>query len=569
MNNTKKNAVFRLLMVLGGFIALNIIGYSLRARLDLTQEKRFSISQTSKNILSKLKETVYIKVYLEGDFPSDFKKLHNAAEDILAEMRSQSNGNLQYEFINPSESTDTKATDEVFKQLMKKGLQPSDLQIKQESGLKRQIIFPGAMIYYGEKEIPVNFLQGTSNGGNTQMVINASEENLEYALMKGIKSCMGEKPKIGVMEGVKTLNRRQIFDAATTLSETYTMQPYNLSSIAAIPNDFKAIIVAKPDTAFTEWQKFKIDNYLMQGGSVLWCIDPVIADMDSMKAAGFFMSVPAELNLDDLFFKYGIRINANLVQDLRCGQIPVVYGMMGGKPQQDLFPWAYFPIVAAPQGGATNPISKNIDPVYLQFSSSIDTVGRSKVKKTVLLASSQYTKLLLPPTRINLMLATQKPEPSQYNAQPQAIAVLLEGSFESLYKNRGMNIFANQAIDSLQMKRVDVSVPTKQIFIADGDVIKNFVSKTNQENYYPLGYDRFTKQLYGNKAFISNCIDYLADSENLIEIRNKEITLRLLNKESIKAQKTLWQLLNIVLPIVLTIAFGLGYNWWRRRKYAR
>jgi ABC-2 type transport system permease protein len=564
--SNRSQSLVRITLLLAILIVINVLASFVYTRFDLTRERRYSLAPGTKELLTGLKDVVYIKVYLEGDFPPGFQKLQGSVKDMLAEMRRLAGGNLEFEFVNPADQPTELATNQLYEQLYKLGLQPTDLQNRTADGMARKVIWPGAVVYYRTKEVASNFLLGAGAGGSPMEIINASEEALEYTLANAIKKATSlYKPRIAFTDGHGELDGIATSDIARALSEFYTLQRYDVKSIEAIPQDINLLVIAKPTQKLTDWSKYKIDNFIMRGGKVLWLLDGVGAAMDSMKTDNFFMAMPNQLGLDDMLFKYGVRINSDLIQDVKASRIPIVYGTLGGQPQQKLFPWFYFPLIS---GETQHPIVRNLDPIAFQFVSSIDVVDAPGVDKSILLRSSNLSRKLMAPVRVNLQLATEQSKEEQFNKPNQNVAVLLEGQFPSFFKNRYLNEFAQKAIDSLGMSQKEVSVKTKMIVISDGDVIRNHVRKNSQE-IYPLGFDRYTNQMYGNKVFLMNAIDYLLDDAGLINVRSKQITLRMLDGKKVSEQRSRWQALNLGLPVVLLLIFGFGRNQWRKRKYAR
>ena len=564
--SNRSQSLVRITLLLAILIVINVLASFVYTRFDLTRERRYSLAPGTKELLTGLKDVVYIKVYLEGDFPPGFQKLQGSVKDMLAEMRRLAGGNLEFEFVNPADQPTELATNQLYEQLYKLGLQPTDLQNRTADGMARKVIWPGAVVYYRTKEVASNFLLGAGAGGSPMEIINASEEALEYTLANAIKKATSlYKPRIAFTDGHGELDGVATSDIARALSEFYTLQRYDVKSIEAIPQDIDLLVIAKPTQKLTDWSKYKIDNFIMRGGKVLWLLDGVGAAMDSMKTDNFFMAMPNQLGLDDMLFKYGVRINSDLIQDVKASRIPIVYGTLGGQPQQKLFPWFYFPLIS---GETQHPIVRNLDPIAFQFVSSIDVVDAPGVDKSILLRSSNLSRKLMAPVRVNLQLATEQSKEEQFNKPNQNVAVLLEGQFPSFFKNRYLNEFAQKAIDSLGMSQKEVSVKTKMIVISDGDVIRNHVRKNSQE-IYPLGFDRYTNQMYGNKVFLMNAIDYLLDDAGLINVRSKQITLRMLDGKKVSEQRSRWQALNLGLPVVLLLIFGFGRNQWRKRKYAR
>ena len=564
--SNRSQSLVRLLLLIAILLVLNVLAGFVYTRFDLTRERRYSLAPGTKELVSGLQDIVYIKVYLEGDFPPGFQKLRASVKDMLGEMRRLAGGNLEFEFVNPADQPTELATNQLYEQLYKLGLQPTDLQNRTTDGLERKVIWPGAIVYYRNKEIATNFLLGAGAGGSPMEIINASEEALEYTLANAIKKATSlYKPRIAFTDGHGELDGLATSDIARALNEFYTLQRYDVKTIEAIPQNIDLLVIAKPTQKLTDWSKYKIDNFIMRGGKVMWLLDGVGAAMDSMTADNFFMALPSELGLDDLLFKYGVRINSDLIQDVKASRIPIVYGNLGGQPQQKLFPWFYFPLIS---GETQHPIVRNLDPISFQFVSSIDLVDALGVDKSILLRSSNLSRKLMAPVRVNLQLATEQSKEAQFNKPNQNVAVLLEGQFPSFFKNRYLNEFAQKAIDSLGMTQKENSLKTKMIVISDGDVIRNHVRKNSQE-IYPLGFDRYTNQMYGNKVFLMNAIDYLLDDAGLINVRSKQITLRLLDGKKVTQQRSRWQALNLGLPVILLVLFGFSRNQWRKRKYAR
>lgn len=562
----RSQSVVRLFLLLAILVIINILASFVYTRFDLTRERRYSLAPGTKELLTGLQDVVYVKVYLEGSFPPGFQKLQSSVKDMLSEMRRVAGGNLEFEFVNPADQPNEQATNQLYEQLYKLGLQPTDLQNRTTDGMERKVVWPGAVVYYRNKEVASNFLLGAGAGGSPMEIINASEEALEYTLANAIKKATSlYKPRIAFTDGHGELDGLATSDIARALSEFYTLQRYDVKSIEAIPKDIDLLVIAKPTQKLTDWSKYKIDNFLMRGGKVLWLLDGVDAAMDSMTAENFFMAMPSNLGVDDMLFKYGVRINADLIQDVKASRIPIVYGTIGGQPQQKLFPWFYFPLIS---GETQHPIVRNLDPIAFQFVSSIDLIDAPGIDKSVLLRSSSLSRKLMAPVRVNLQLATEQSKEEQFNKPNQNVAVLLEGQFPSFFKNRYLNEFAQKAIDSLGMQPQEVSVRTKMIVISDGDVIRNHVRKNSQE-IYPLGFDRYTNQMYGNKVFLMNAIDYLLDDAGLINVRSKQITLRMLDGKKVTEQRLRWQVINLGVPVLLLVLFGLSRHQWRKRKYAR
>jgi ABC-2 type transport system permease protein len=559
--SNKKNSFVNLLISIVILILINYIGSFVFKRFDLTSEKRYTLSNASKDLVGNLQDVVLVRIYLEGELPSGLKKLKDATREMLDELRVYSNGNIEYQFVNPSESDDLKTRNEVYQQLTKKGLQYTNLEIRSGDKYSEQIIFPGAIFAYQGKEVPLQLLK-SQTGADPEQMVNISIQQLEYEIVSTINKIVKPvRKKIAFIEGNGELEPIEVADITKTLSEFYTVERINISGQLNSLKEVDAIIIAQPDSAYVEKDKFIIDQFVMRGGKVLWLIDPMFASMDSLQAKSTTIGLPLSLNLDDILFKYGVRVNPNLILDLQALPIPIVTGMIGNQPKQELFPWFYFPLIM-PQ--SKHPIVNNIDAIKSQFVSSIDTVGGKGIKKTVLLTSSQYSKILPPPVRISLNILRDPPDRRQYIKSFVPIAVLLEGEFESVFKNR----VPPQISESKEINFKERSKPNKMIVVSDGDIIKNQFQK-DRKTFYPLGYDKFTDKQYANKDFILNAVNYLCDDTGLIEARTKEFKIRLLDNQKISNQKLKWQSINIVLPILLIFLFGAIRLFWRIKKYAR
>lgn len=578
MENNRKNIKLNNLIQLGFglviIVLLNIIGYYVFTRFDLTSEKRYSISEPTKQMLNKLDEVVYFQIYIEGEFPAGFKRLRRETREMLDQFRAYTD-NVEYEFINPSSSPNPKERNDVYQLLMERGLSPTDLQVKTNEGSSQQIIFPGAIVSHKGKEIPMELLM-TQMGVPPEEVLNNSIQNLEFNLANTIrKLSIARKPKIAFIEGHGELSVLETADIAYALNEYYSIERLEIggklnslterksidSTRTTIRNKFDAIIIAKPDTIFNERDKFIIDQFIMRGGKVLWLIDPVFASMDSIQFSSATVGVINELNLTDQLFNYGVRLNTNLVMDLSALPIPLKTGDMGGSPQIEFFPWHYFPVLSPL---LDHPIVKNLNAIKTEFVSSIDTLDIKAIKSTILLTSSQYSRTVNTPVLISLDMLQKEPDMRLYNKKHIPVAVLLEGKFQSLYWNR----IPPEIRDNKDIGFVEVSEPGKMIIICDGDIIKNQIRNSgSQPTPYPLGYDRYTGQTFGNREFILNAMNYLVDENGLISIRSRELKLRLLDRTKINENKLFWQLLNTIAPVILVIFLGMIMYYLRKKKY--
>ena len=571
MKQRRNRDITRFIFLLIIVVLINLIGSLRFFRIDLTAEKRFSLSDVTTDLLNSFDEQVYVKVYLEGDFPAGFQRLQREVKQMLDEFRAY-NAGIQYEFIDPAGAGDDKVNQEVFEQLQFQGLKYYELLENTSGGQSVQRVFPGAILTLGEREVPVNLLLDQL-GASPEQQINASVQNLEYSLANAIRSLVRtDKPSIAFLQGHGELTPEHILDFARSLSLNYNIDRFNLRKFKSDStgealsildqqrrlNRFDAVIVAKPKTPFTDLDKFLLDQYLMVGGKLIWMIDAVQADMDSLSERPQFMSFPIydRLNIDDMLFRYGARINTNLVTDRIAA---------GVSDTRRTYPWIYFPMIM-PQ--VRHPIAKDVNAVKLEFPSSVDTIISPGVKKTFLMRTSPYSRMIATPHIVKLQKLYELPPEQYFNQQNIPVAVLLEGEFQSAFTNR----VTPREQSGEPIKLVERSKPTQQIVIADGDIIRNQLNLLNPDmpkgTPLPLGFDQFTGAQYGNKDFMLNAVDYLLDDSGLIAIRSRELKIRLLDAARIKNNKIIWQLVNTALPILLVIVFGLLYTLVRKRRYA-
>ncbi len=572
---TRRNAYRQLALALAVIAVVNILGSFAFYRLDLTGDKRYTLAPTTRKMLKELKGPVHFKVYLEGDFPAGFKRLRNETREMLNQFRAYSSY-VEYEFIDPTSGKDKKELEATYMQLAKSGLNATDLQVKEESGTTRKLIFPGAVVSYQGKELPMDLLL-TQVGRPPDEVLNNSVQSLEFGLINVIrKLSVEQKPKIAFIEGHGELMPVYTASIEAALSEYYDVEHVRINgqlnalsneepaankvSTPVITNKYKAIIIAKPDSAFAkdEKDKFVIDQFIMRGGKVLWLIDPVYATMDSLRMKENSVALANDFNLDDMLFNYGVRLNPTLVVDINSLPIPVVVDQKGN---QKLIPWLFFPVIMP---GSDNPVVRNLNAIKTEFVSNIDTVETPGVHKTILLTTSRYSRVLNVPVIVSLRFLYQEPDATQFNQPYQPVAVLLEGEFTSLYENRIPAAFAQTPGLAFAGK----SPKTAMIVVSDGDMIKNQVEQGAQGlTPLPLGYDRYTGQQFGNKEFILNAMNYLCDDSGLISVRSREVKLRKMDPERVKAERVQWQLLNTLIPVVLVLVFALVRGYWRKRKY--
>jgi ABC-2 type transport system permease protein len=553
----RQQSIVKFLLWLLILVSANVITSFVFVRMDLTGEKRFSLAPSSISLLKKLNDVVTFKIYLEGDLPPSFKRLRNSIEEMLAELKAYSNDNVEYQFIDPAANADKKERNELYKQLQEKGIQPTNIEERNKSGTSQKIIFPGAVITYRGQETSVLLLKNKI-GSTPEEMLNTSIESLEFELMNVIrKLTVTSKPRIGFLQGQGELSTQQVADAASSLSEYYQVDTIEIKNNLSALKNYKALIIAKPTSAFDEKDKFILDQFIMKGGRVLWLVETMQMNMDSLSATNTNIALAIDLNFSDQLFKYGVRVNDDLVLDLQAAPIPVVTGMVGNKPQQSLFPWYYFPLV---NPISKNPIVHNLNAIKFEFAGSLDTVEAEGIKKTILLSTSPYSRTASSPARVSLNILKEEPDPTQFNRHDIPVAVLLEGNFKSLYANR----VPKEILNDKEIGFRAAGDSTKMIVVSDGDVIANFVNKKG--TMLPLGYDRYTGQIYGNKNFILNCMDYLCDNEDVVALRSKEFKIRLLDKAKTENRSVVW--LAMLLPVFIIMLYGIIHFYIRRKKYA-
>jgi ABC-2 type transport system permease protein len=551
-----------LLQTLGILLLLGVISSLTFTRFDFTREKRYTISPISRRILSTLSQPVRIVVYLQGDnFPGGMKRLQRATRDMLSDLKAYSNNNeLRFEFVDPLKGQSQDEQQQTLQSLSSIGIQPSNLSVKTDDGVIQKLIVPAAVVSSSGKQVTVNLLQ-TRIGSSDEEILNNSVQNLEYAFSSAIKKAVtAGKPKVAFTEGHHELTDAQLDDAFKSLSDGYNVGRVDLKTI---PFDsllnIKLLVISKPNAKFSELEKFKIDQYVMRGGRLLWTIDQVNAELDSLQGhGGEQMSFPKQLELDDQLFTYGVRINYDLIADMSCAQIPVTTGNMGGQPQIHLLPWLYYPIFMPL---SQHPIVKNLDGIRSEFASTIDTLAIKNIKKTILLASSPFSKKITAPHIVSLQALEQEPKSKDFQGTPKTVAVLLEGNFKSVFVNRPPPEGLKERIEMLPQGQF-----TKMIVISDGDVFKNQIGTDGSS--YPLGYDHYMRQNFGNKTLLLNIADYMTDDSGLIALRTKEVKIRLLDRARVRSEKLYWQLVNNIVPLALLLTFAIFQHYIRRRKYA-
>ena len=560
MAANKSKALKQLGIVFLAIIVINLISNFFFKRFDLTQDKRYTLSETTLNIIESVDSPLYIEVYLEGNFPPEFKRLQNETKQLLEEFTAY-NSNIIFNFKNPIEKEETRV--EKMKEFYAKGMQPLSITVEDKGKQSQEVVFPWAQATYGDKFTKVALLKNLM-GASTEQKVISSVQHLEFGFAEAINKISKEKQKkIAVIKGNGELIEPFMADFLRTVKESYYIGPFTLDSVAKQPTQtlealkkYDLAVIAKPTEAFTEEEKQVLDQFIMNGGKTLWLVDVVSADMDSLyNETGTILAAQRELNLTDMFFKYGIRINPLLVKDEYATPIKLASGNQGSETQMQEYSWKFAPFIYPT---STNPIVKNMEGIKFEFASPIEIL-KNDIKKTVLLSSSEYSKTIGTPTPISLDMVTEETTPEEYEGKGLLpVAVLMEGKFKSMYQNRVLPFKDN----SFQATGKE----NKMIVISDGDVIKNQLDKGVP---LELGFDKWTNQLYGNKEFLMNCVNYLLDDNGLINIRSKDVDLPLLNKEEVYKNYTTAQMVTVGLPIVILAIFGFLFTFLRKRKYSR
>lgn len=547
-------------MFVAGIILLNVAAQYFYTRIDFTKEKRFTLNPATRSLLSNAGKQINITVFLYGDVPAAFKRLKNATADLLNDYKSYAGNKLTIKFVDPISGLSGAELDSAMINLRRIGIEPTTINIKTDNGFAQKTLFPMALVEGGGLGFPVKLLQNLDPGIGYEERINSAVENLEYVFTSAVQKVLsGLHPRIGFTEGNGELSDAELSDAINSLSDTYEVGRVNLDVIDRSGLDkLQLLVIAKPRIEFTEAQKYKLNYFVMKGGRILWSIDQVSAELDSMNRSGEQLAFNRKLNLDDMLFMYGARINYNLIADANCAEIPLSTG--GQQGQIQLAPWVYFPLLL-PDTSST--LVRNIDGIKSEFVSTVDTIGVKGLKKTVILHTSGFNMVHNTPKLLSLQMVAEQPDPRKYASVQLTAGLLIEGVFPSVFLNRSVpeGITGPYPLPAQ-------SKPGKMVVIGDGDIFKNQVSGRDG-SVFPLGYDRFTQRTFGNKVLLLNLADYLANDNNLVALRNKEVRIRLLDKARLRYEKAQWQLINIAGPLVMLILFAIFQHYYRKHKYAR
>jgi ABC-2 type transport system permease protein len=562
---------FGLILVLALLVAINFIGSLIHYRIDLTQEKRYTLSAPTKKLLRGLDDQISIDIFLKGDLKAGIKKLAKSTEELLEEFNVYSNGKIEFQFFDPLTQLNDTAKAALLDSLARMGIQPMTLVAQSKKGEEQsqRIVLPGAIIRYRDRIFPIDLLkgvQGSREGQAQEQLYTNAETLLEFKFANAIdKITQKEIPAVGYVMGNGEIIDFRVYELIENLRRNYGFNRSHIVQLDSIPfisSDLKAILIVKPTSKFTDAEKLKLDQYLMRGGNIIWMIDNLHADLDSLQMDKETLAYDRGLNLEDIFFKYGVRVNSDLIQDLQCASINFVVGMQGDKPQLQLVKWPYFPML---DGSLTHPISKNLDPVFAKFSNSIDTVKANGIQKTVILETSANSRILSAPAIISFESLKKEPDPRQFNQANIPVAVLLEGKFNSLFANRISSSMADTLSSLYQQPFLPFAQKKGKVIICSNAEIA--MNEITQQGPAPLGFNKDIGYTFANKDFIQNCLEYLVNPSGIIETRSKEFSLRLLDPQKVDEERSLWQFVNILLPIILVLVSGFIYQAIRKGKY--
>lgn len=568
INTRKWENIMQLVVLFLGLILINILAQNYFFRLDLTSEKRYTITESSKTILKNLEEPVYIEIYLEGELNSSFKRLQKSVKETLQEFSMYAGKNIQFTFINPEQiSSNPEEQNRYYKQLSDRGIQPTTVFETVQGKKVQKLIFPSAIVSYKNKEKPVLLLKGNRTA-SPQEQLNQSIENIEYELISAIqKLSKKQKSSVAFIEGHGELSNDRLISLTQALSENYIVEKVNLNEnlINSSKNksnpvqnllQYDAVVIAKPTLSYTDNDRYQLDQYLMNGGKLLFFIDQVQMNLDSIAQGGTY-AFAYNLGLNEMIFRYGVRVNQDLLQDTQSGQILVNVGQMGNKANVQPIPFPYYATTAS---FSTHPITKNMDALLFKFVSTLDSVKADGITQTPLIFSSQYARIKKVPTLISLDELKLDLNPKLYQTANIPVAYLLEGEFTSAFQGR----FPPEGFSEKEF--IQKGKDSKVLVVGDGDLLSNdFDRRTRQP--LPIGYDEISKNTYSNQEFFLNTLSYMLDEGGIITSRSKEFEIRPLDTFKIQEEKSYWQFLNLVVPNVIILVFGLAWYFWRKRKY--
>jgi len=564
------NAKFGWLYLLTGVVGVNILASYVNIRYDMTSEKRFTLAVPVRQMLRRVHDQVYIDILLEGNLKSGLRKLRNSTEDLLQEFNQYADGNIHYRLIDPVAGGDDTSRAIILDSLSKMGIQPMTqvAQSKKGEEQSQRIVIPAAIVKFRDRQLPVDLLKGVQRSregqSQEQLYVNA-ETLLEYKFASVIDKLITDTlPAIGYLLGNgEPLDFRE-YSLIQYLRENFRFDVVRLDSLPVIPAELNALIMVKPSKKFSDEDKRKLDQFVMRGGSLICLIDNLNAEMDSLRTGRETVAYDRGLNLDDLLFRYGVRLNQDLLEDMQCASINLVVGSQGGKPQFQLMPWPYYPLL---DGSAASTITRNLDPVYSKFTNSVDTVKATDIRKTILLQSSSNARTVATPALISLEMVKMAADPKLFQQSHVPVAVLLEGRFHSLYANRITNALKDSFANIYKQPFLSSAEKSARIIIcADGDVVMNDLDEHGRP--LPLGFSKDINYTFANTEFLSNCIEYCVNPDGILEARSKDYSLRLLDPEKTEDGRAFWQFINIGLPLGVILICGLIFQYIRKRKYS-
>lgn len=551
---------YHLLLLINSFLLvllLNQLSGRYRWLIDFTEEKRYTLHPATQAILSNLDQPVYLTIYLDGELPSNFKRFQKSIRETLEQFAVYGGSNFQYRLVDPSIAKSPTARNQFYRSLIDKGLQPSNVTYTKDGNKTERLIFPGGIMTIAGRELSLNLLK-SNRALSIDEMLNQSIEAIEYEISEGIFQLQKKgKRRVGLITGHDEPDSSLLAGLTNTILQKHEFYQLNIKERDRPITGYDALIIAKPQSAFTEKEKYRIDQYVMGGGALLVFMDALSVDLRKADGDGT-VAIPVETNLDDLLFKYGVRVNKNYVADANCGNTPVVAGMVGNQPRIELLPWPYSPLVT---NYGSHPIVKNLDASWFRHVSTIDTVRAEGIKKTVLMQTSEFTRVFSPPVRVSYNDLRDKLRPEYFTSGPKAIAYLLEGHFTSLYKNRVLP-FSDERSNFVEDGKL-----AKIIVVSDGDFIRN---EFDLESDQPLemGVDPYTQTTYANGDFLEQALDYMFDADGLMLAKNKEVMIRPLDKVKLEEQADFYRWLNLLLPVLLIMLFGVFKSYLRKRKYA-
>jgi ABC-2 type transport system permease protein len=552
----------RLLILLAILICINLLASRFHYGLDLTREKRFTLSKSTKRFLNGMDDVAVVEVYLEGkNHPPEYQRLKDAVRERLQSLKEYAGTHIIYRFVNPFEEKTDAEQSAVFQDLAAKGINAINIGRNENERSVTQLIVPFASVKYKDREVAVALMEYHTGMSEVEL-LNYSESMLEYKFVSAINQAgKADKPRLAYIMGNGEQLGYHTYDAIKTLSRTYHIDTIDLD-FRNIPTVYSAAIICKPTIPFTEKQKFVLDQYIMHGGNLMLMVDGVAGTMDSLVGTEQFLATDNNLNLEDMLFKYGVRVNSNLVEDLQCASIGLQERQMNGEYGNVLKAWYYYPVFVPT---STHPIVKNMDAIVTKLTSSLDTISNEGIQKTVLLETSQYSRTVQSPARVSLSMTRFAPKPELFNKGFQPVAVLMEGKFPSVFQDR-IPVSFSAVLDSLKQPFIPSGIkPSKIIVVGDGDIMLNEVSQRNGP--VEMGYSPSEGVRYGNKTFFLNCMEYLTDTSGLLEARSKDVRIRLLDGGRLKNEKGKWQMINIIGPLVFVLIFASCYIFFRKRRY--